>query len=506
MKNAMENVILELENISKYYFGVPAIRNVSLELRKGTILGLIGENGAGKSTMMNVVGGVIQADEGTMKINGQPYCPQNPMDAVKAGITFIHQELNLFTNLSIEENIYINSFPTLGKLPLISKKTVRKKARQLLDSIDLKLSPGEVVEKLSPGERQLVEIAKALSSKPDIIIFDEPTTSLTARETAKLFELIRKLRDDGISMIYISHILEDVQYLADDMIVLKDGQVTDTGRGEDFTIQRMVSSMVGKELNILSAKREARPRGDVLLEMEGVCQSGIVHDISLKLHEGEILGMFGLMGSGRTELARIIFGLDPYERGSMRILGKPVKKTSPKDCIVNKMAYVTENRREEGLLMDASLVDNIQLVSLPECTKNVLGFIDGKRVMDSITQVIQKLRVKTGAVEKTPPKSLSGGNQQKVVIGKWMMSNPRIFIVDEPTRGIDVGAKHEVYTILDRFAAGGTGVLIISSEIEELMGICDRILIMNKGEIVGQFSSGEYNKERIIGTAFRQSV
>lgn len=502
----MENHILELENISKAFFGVSAIKGINLKLRKGTILGLIGENGAGKSTMMNVIGGVIKADEGVMRLNGKPYNPVNPVDATKVGITFIHQELNLFTNLSIEENVYISCFPVVGKFPLISKKAVREETKRLLESIDLKLSPGEIIEKLSPGERQLVEIAKALSSKPDIIIFDEPTTSLTARETVKLFELIKKLRVDGISMIYISHILNDVLDLSDDIVVLKDGEVTDTGLKKDFSINRMVTSMVGKEMGNMYPKRVSKPTDEVILDVKGLTQPGTVRDINFKLHKGEILGMFGLMGSGRSETARILFGLDSYASGNITINNKLIRKISPKLSIKNKIAFITENRREEGLLMGSSIVENIELVSLPEYTKPVLKFVNNKLVKDSIQTVIQKLKVKSGAVEKTAPKSLSGGNQQKVVIGKWMMSKPGIFIVDEPTRGIDVGAKHEVYTILNEFASEGTGVLIISSELEELTGVCDRIIVMSKGEIVGEFSSEEFSKEKIVASAFRQSV
>lgn len=502
----MENHILELENISKAFFGVSAIKGINLKLRKGTILGLIGENGAGKSTMMNVIGGVIKADEGVMKINGKPYNPGNPVDATKAGITFIHQELNLFTNLSIEENVYINCFPVVGKFPIISKKTVRDETKRLLDSIDLKLSPSEIIEKLSPGERQLVEIAKALSSKPDIIIFDEPTTSLTARETVKLFELIKKLRVDGISMIYISHILNDVLELSDDIVVLKDGEVTDTGLKKDYSINRMVTSMVGKEMGNMYPKRSSKPTNEVILEVKELSQPGTVHNINFKLHKGEILGMFGLMGSGRSETARILFGLDSYDSGYITINNKLIKKTSPQISIKNKIAFITENRREEGLLMCSSIVENIELVSLPEYTRTPFKFVDNKLIRESIQKVIQKLRVKSGAIDKAEPKSLSGGNQQKVVIGKWMMSKPGIFIVDEPTRGIDVGAKHEVYTILNESASEGTGVLIISSELEELTGVCDRILVMSQGEIVGEFSSEDFNKEKIVGAAFRQSV
>lgn len=502
----MNENILELQNIGKFFFGVPALKGVNLELRKGKILGLIGENGAGKSTMMNIIGGVLKQDEGSMLFDGQEYNPDSPVTATNTGITFIHQELNLFTNLSIEENIFINSFPKKGILPFISKHEIREKTKELLTSIDLELSPDVLIEKLAPGERQLVEIAKALSSKPKVIIFDEPTTSLTARETKKLFELINKLRAKGISMIYISHILDDVLSLADDIVVLKDGEVTDKGERKDYDITRMVSSMVGRDLEQMYPERTSKPGKGVALEVKGLTQSGTIHDVSFKLHKGEVLGIFGLMGSGRSEMARIVFGLDPYEKGEIYVDGNRVFKTSPINSIRNQIAFVTENRREEGLLMESSIAENISLVSLRDYTSKALGFINKKKIMESIRDVARMLKVKSGHIEKSPPKSLSGGNQQKVVIGKWVMSKPNIFIVDEPTRGIDVGAKYEVYSILNDFAAKGTGVLIISSEIEELMGTCDRILVMSKGEIVGEFKMKEFEKEKIVGSAFRQSV
>lgn len=502
----MDDYILQLCDISKRFYGIPALKGINLELRKGKILGLIGENGAGKSTMMNIIGGVLSPDEGKMLLQGRQYQPESPVDATDAGIAFIHQELNLFTNLSIEENIFIGKFPCMGRIPMISKREVRAKAKELLDAIDLKLSPDILVEKLSPGERQLVEIAKALSTSPEIIIFDEPTTSLTARETRKLFELINKLKEQGITMVYISHILDDVLELVDDIVVLKDGEITDKGRKEDFTIQRMVSSMVGRCLDQMYPERISKPTGNVALEVNELSKSGIVKDISFKLHKGEILGLFGLMGSGRSEMARMVFGLDEYEKGEVRINGKPFRKTSPQNSIRHGMAFVTENRREEGLLMHAPISENISLVSLRKYASSMMKFINRRSINEAIKEVVQKLKVKSGHVEKTPPKSLSGGNQQKVVIGKWLMSKPGIFIVDEPTRGIDVGAKYEVYSILNQFAAEGTGVLLISSEVEELMGVCDRISVMNKGEIVGEFMSCDFSKEKIVGAAFRQSV
>jgi len=502
----MSDFILELKNIEKCFFGVPALKSVSFELTRGQIIGLVGENGAGKSTLMNIIGGVFLPDGGSMKINGMDYTPKRPADATRAGVTFIHQELNLFANLSIEENIFIDNFPKTAGIPLIKRKLLREKAKNLLQSIDLQITPDTLIEKLCPGEKQLVEIAKALSSDPKIIIFDEPTTSLTARETTKLFELIRNLRAEGRSIIYISHILNDVMDLADEIIVLRDGEVTDSGKKDEFTVNRMISSMVGRDIKQLYPKRHTVPQKDISLEVKGISQSGIVKDINFTLYKGEVLGVFGLMGSGRTELARILFGMDEFEKGRIFIKDTAVKKSSPINCINSNMSFVTENRREEGLLMGSSIDENVRLISLPRYSKTFLKIIDKLSINRDIGEVIKKLHVKSGATNKTAPKSLSGGNQQKVVIGKWLMSKPSIFIMDEPTRGIDVGSKQEIYSIINDLAVEGTGVLFISSEIEELIGICDRILVMSKGEIVSEFGADEFDREKIMGAAFRQNL
>ena len=502
----MTDVVLEMKDIKKSFFGIHALKNVNFSLQKGQVLSFIGENGAGKSTLMNIIGGVLQADVGVMKLLGKEYNPKNPRDAVDAGIEFIHQELNLFPNLCIKDNMFINNFPKMAGMPLIEKRKLREKARQLLESIELYVSPDILVEKLSPGERQLVEIAKALSSDPNIIIFDEPTTSLTARETERLFEIIERLRKKGKSIIYISHILGDVMKISDEIVVLRDGEVTDQGKKEDFTIDRMISSMVGRDIKQLYPERTAVPSIELALGLKGLSQSGIVHDINFTLNKGEVLGIFGLMGSGRSELARIIFGLDPYEKGEVVINGVPMGKTTPKKSIENGVAFVTENRRDEGLLMHSPIVENIALVSLEEFSKNMLKAIDKSSMVEEAKKVVSRLRIKSGNIEKYAPKSLSGGNQQKVVIGKWLMSKPSVLIVDEPTRGIDVGAKCEVYSIINNLASEGTGVLIISSEIEELMGTCDRILVMSKGEIMAQFDKSEFDQKHILRAAFRQDV
>jgi ribose transport system ATP-binding protein len=501
----MTNPLLDLHNITKSFFGVPAVKGVTLSVQPGEILGLIGQNGAGKSTLMNLVGGVVSVDSGEMYFNGSPYHPRSPRDANKVGIGFIHQELNLFTNLTIAENIFIDSFPRHPLFRTIDRGAIRGQTSRLLESVGLDIPPETQIERISPGERQLVEIAKALHQNASLIIFDEPTTSLTARETERLFNIMRQLREQGKALIYISHILNDVLNLSDSIAVMRDGQLVAHEPKAKFTVNRMISLMVGRSIEQLYPPRTSTPTKDVVLELHEVSAKGIVEDIRFKLHRGEVLGLFGLMGSGRTELARMIFGLDPFERGDIRVEGESLRNPSPRSSIRNKLAFVTENRREEGLLMSIDIANNIGLVSLPEFAHTPLQMIDRTELMDNAQYMAGTLQLKSGNIGQQSAKSLSGGNQQKVVIAKWLLSRPSIFIMDEPTRGIDVGAKYEIYSIINQLAADGSGVLIISSELEELVGVCDRILVMSRGEIYGEFTRDQFEDERILRAAFREN-
>ncbi len=501
----MPEKILEFEGISKSFFGINALNDVTLEMEAGTILGLVGENGAGKTTLMNILGGVLPADSGHMRLFGEEYVPLGPAAAIERGVAFIHQELNLFTNLTVGENIFISGFPRYKAFPLVDKKRMNNSAEPLLQSINLDVSPGTKVETLSPGERQLVEITKALAADAKIIIFDEPTTSLTAKETRKLFDIIRQLKEAGTSIIYISHILDDVLALVDDVAVLRDGKLMATGPKEEFPIRRMISLMVGREIENLYPEKSSTPGSVQMLSLQGISQPGIVRDISFDLHKGEILGLFGLMGSGRSELARIVFGIDPHKEGEVLVEGEPLTAEDPQGCINRGMAFVTENRREEGLLMDHTIAENLGLVSLPAFVTGLGKFVRESELYDAAREIKETLSIKSGDISEALAKSLSGGNQQKVVIGKWLMSKPKILILDEPTRGIDVGAKYEVFTIVNRLASQGTAVLVISSELEELEAMCDRILVMSRGEMTGAFDRAEFDREVLLAAAFRQS-
>jgi ABC-type sugar transport system ATPase subunit len=495
--------ILRFEHIGKHFFGAVALHDVSLAVQPGSVMGLIGENGAGKSTLMNILGGVLPPDEGQILLLGKPYHPCGPADATGAGIAFIHQELNLFGNLSIIDNLFIDRFPRVGRTPLIRRRQAAHRATEVLAAVHLNVSPKTRVDRLTPGQKQLVEIAKALHSGARIIIFDEPTTSLTSRETQQLFELIGQLRRDGCTILYISHNLDDVLKLADEIAILRDGQIVGRGPRQAFDVDSMIAVMVGRQIDQLYPARERKAGAKVLMSVSKVTEPGIVKDISFDLRAGEILGLFGLMGSGRTELGRILFGLDPCRSGTIHIDGRMRYKRSARASIRERVAFITEDRREEGLLMEASVADNMALVALPRYRRHgMLGTVDRLGLGRALEGVVKALKVKCGDLGNDAVKTLSGGNQQKAVIGKWLLCEPTVCIMDEPTRGIDVGAKYEVYSIINDLADRGAGVLCISSELEELVGICDRILVMSKGQMCGQFRRSEFDEEQILAAAF----
>ncbi len=493
--------ILEFKQLSKAWFGVPAVSDFTLSIAAGALLGFIGQNGAGKSTLMNMVGGIVMPTSGDMIWRGQSFKPANPAEARKAGIGFIHQELNLFSNLSIAENLYIDGFPR--KRGMIDWSGMNQRTASLLKRLALDVDPSLQVGRLSPGERQLVEIAKALHNEANLIIFDEPTTSLTPREVSRLFETIESLRKGATTIIYISHILGDVRKLSDQVVVMRDGRLVDSGMTADFSIKRMIGSMIGRELAGMYPPRSMPPGTETMLEIENLSQPGVIEAISLRAHKGEVVGLFGLLGAGRSELARIIFGIDPHSAGTITFNGK-ILKGGPRERIAQGMAFVTENRREEGLMLDQSIEENLALASIEKFGAAVTGMVDEGRLSQRAQQLSHELQLKAANIHLQSAKSLSGGNQQKVVIGKWKMNEPQLFILDEPTRGVDVGAKYEIYSLIDRMAASGGTVLLISSELEEVMGMADRIVVMNRGEVVGEVSRKDFDEAKILAMAFRE--
>ncbi|MEQ1825743.1 MAG: sugar ABC transporter ATP-binding protein [Pirellula sp.] len=500
----MTGSLLRLQDIEKSFFGVQVLKGVSLTLDAGQTLGLVGENGAGKSTLMNILGGNLRADAGSIYIQGQPYRPTSSRDAENAGIAFIHQELNLFSNLSIAENLFLNRFPC--KFGCIDRRALMSRATDLLNQVGLELSPRHRIESLSSGERQLVEIAKALCLDARIIILDEPTTSLTSRETEKLFALLNQLKSRGIAMIYISHALRDVRRLCDSVAVLRDGSLVGSGPTDEFPESRMVTMMVGRELDKQFPDRSSTPRSEKRLEAKKLSLPGTIHDISFDLHAGEVLGIAGLMGSGRTELARILFGLELASSGTLILEGKDITSLAVRQRIALGMAMLTESRREDGLCMQASIDENIGLVAATRFANKFFGSIESASLTNSIRTIRDSVQITQTAKGGQSVQTLSGGNQQKVVLAKWLLNTPRVLILDEPTRGIDVGAKFEIYRLIAKLVESGTAILVISSEIEELIGICDRILVMSRGEMKDELANTEFDRERIMRSALQSDL
>lgn len=492
--------LLSFQGVTKAFFGVTVLDDVSFDLAPGRVLGLLGENGAGKSTLMNILGGNLSPEAGAMTLDGQPYAPRGPQEAARRGVAVIHQELNLFTNLTIAENMFLTRFPRHSALPFIRRKPLHDRTAKLLAQVGLDLPPDTPVSALSAGECQLVEIARALSTDARVIVFDEPTTSLTHRECDRLFVLMEDLRQRGHSLIFISHNLGDVFRVCDDIVVLRDGRLVGQGAVGEFDSNRLVSLMVGRTLTQLFPKRATQPTAEPLLQVRRVSQPRIVNDISFTLHRGEILGLSGLMGSGRSELARILFGLDPFSSGEIRCENIPLRP-SPRACIRRRLAYLTEDRRQDGLCLEASILDNVALVALDRHAQPATGWLDLRGLRDAIVKIGAAVRLSSRASLQQPVRTLSGGNQQKVVLARWLLAEPSVLILDEPTRGIDVAAKSEIYQLINEATARGAGVLVISSELEELIGLCDRILVMNRGEIGDEIVRADFDRERILRAA-----
>ena len=497
----MKATALQLTGIHKSFSGVDVLHEIDVELREGQILGLVGENGAGKSTLMNIVGGILPMDSGTMTLRGEPYEPHNPLTATEKGIAFIHQELNLFTNLTVAENMFIDAFPK-KYFGAIDKKAMRQSTQECIERFSLPVTPDTKIESLSAGIRQMVEISTGLMKNAQIMIFDEPTTSLSKREKEDLFTTIHDLKNKGISIIYISHILEDVFLLCDQITVLRDGHVVAAKDASELSEAEVIKHMVGREMKQIFPAIDKEIHDQVLFEARNIQWNSKVRGASVRLKEGEIVGLYGLMGAGRTEFVKLLFGVEKMDEGEVLLHSKKLDLLSPENCIQHNMAYITEDRHHEGLLMTKSVDNNLILVKMIDLL-NKLGVVNTKDSDAYARKAIKDLKIKVTDPEKQLAASLSGGNQQKVVFGKWVMKNPKIFILDEPTRGVDVGAKFEIYSIIVELARQGSAVLFISSEMEELIGTCDRILVMKDGVFTGEIMRSDFNQEEILKLALQ---
>ncbi len=492
------DIILQMEHVTKSFASVQVLKDITIALKKGEILGLVGENGAGKSTLMNVLGGIHQRDGGKIYLEGKEFEPTNPKVSKAAGIAFVHQELNLFTNLTVYENLFITEMKRT-KAKTIDKKTMKKIANEQLKELGIEgFDANTIVGTLPMGQRQLIEIIKAIMQDAKIIVLDEPTTSLSNKEKEKLFGIMHLLQEKGKSMIFISHILEDVFEHCEEIAVLRDGEIISQKKASETTNAEVIKQMVGRELNNIYPTVE-KEIGEVAFVAKDICQEGRFENLGLEIREGEILGLFGLMGAGRTEFLRCLFGVDPISEGHISYKGQEIAPITPINCIKNGMAFITENRREEGLMMPKTIKENVVMASLDDiCDKS---FINRQKESEHTDKIVKELRVKTFDPSKQAVINLSGGNQQKVVFGKWVLKEPKIFFLDEPTRGVDVGAKYEIYSIINDLAKNKSSILIVSSEMEELMGMCDRILVMSHNKITGELEKGEYSQEGIMKAA-----
>ena len=497
-------VILKCEGISKAFGGTQALKDVQLEVRKGEVHALLGENGAGKSTLMKAVIGLHKPDSGTMTFEGKPYQAKGPVDAIEHGISMIHQELNPEPHLTIAESIFLKREDTVGGI-FLNKKKQNERAEEILRSFDFPYPATTLMKELTLAQVQMVEIIKAVSCDAKLIIMDEPTSSLDSEETDHLFRVIRELRDKGVAIIYISHRMEEIFEICDCVSVFRDGQYIGSRSMEGVTRDELISMMVGRTVKNVFPKVDCEI-GDVVFEAKNLSGKGF-ENISFQVHKGEILGISGLVGSGRSETVRAIFGLDPLTSGTMYIDGKEIRNKSPRAAIKNGICMVNEDRKQYGLCLLRSIRENISLPNLPERQK--LLTINQHREKKECTEYADMLSVKCASIEHNGM-SLSGGNQQKVVLAKWIMANPKLLILDEPTRGVDVGAKSEIHSLMCEFAAKGMAVIMISSELPEIMGMSDRILIYHEGKLNGEVSreqilSGMVGQKEILAKEFGQS-
>ncbi len=496
----MPKVLVEMKDISKSFPGVKALDNAQLTLYQGEVLGLLGENGAGKSTLMNVLGGIYRPDTGTITIDGQEAVIHSVVDAQKMGVAFIHQEIALVPYLSVAENIFLGrERKTAG---MVDKRKMYQEARQWLDVVGLDVNPATMVCRLSIGKQQMVEIAKACSLNMKLLIMDEPTSSLSEREVESLFQMIRRLKEKGIGIIYISHKLSEIFTITDRVCVMRDGGYVGTIVTKESTEGDLVQMMVGRELNNYYVRTFNDP-GDVVLEVEHINSGKRLKDCSFSVRKGEILGFYGLVGAGRSELLKAVMGLYPKDSGTVKLNGEDITKLPTMKIQSKGMALVPENRKLEGLILKNTIAFNMSISVLPKFINHLhVNYRKEKEIVDG---GISSLAIKTPSREQRAV-NLSGGNQQKVVLAKWLAADPQILILDEPTRGVDVGAKAEIYKIMNDLAARGIAIIMISSEMPEIVNMCDRMLVMSEGRIRGALNRSEFEQTKILHYAIAEEV
>lgn len=490
--------LIEMAGVSKTFPGVKALSNIHLNLYPGKVHVLLGENGAGKSTLIKIISGVYSRDEGIIKLSGREVDFKNTRESLAAGISVIHQELSVIPDLTVAENIFLGREPKIGKSGFVDRKKMNKDASQLLESIGIQIDPKAVIRRLSNADKQMVEIARAVSQNSSLVIMDEPTSSLSEHEVEALFKVIDKLKRENVAIIYISHRLKEIARIGDTVTILRDGQLVKTVSLQEIDESHMIALMVGREVTQFYYKSEIPPADEVVLEIRNYTRKEVFENISFSLRRGEILGVAGLIGAGRTEVMRAIFGADSIDSGECFLNGEPVRFVEPQQAIKAGVGLIPEDRRNQGLLLSKSVKENTSLASL--FVNSRFGFINFRWESEIAEDFIQMLRTKTPNAN-APVKNLSGGNQQKVVIAKWLAAKSRILIMDEPTRGIDVNAKAEIYSLMKKFVEEGGSIIMVSSELPEILGVSDRVMVMREGKVSGIIDNQGITEKDILQLA-----
>ncbi|MED1468532.1 sugar ABC transporter ATP-binding protein [Bacillus salipaludis] len=490
--------ILELDNITKEFPGVKALDNIQLKIRKGSVHGLMGENGAGKSTLMKIIFGIYTPDAGTIRFKGKELKVSGPKEAVKNGISMIHQELSPVPHMTVAENIFLGREFSFGKTGWVNNKKMVEESRKLFETLNINIDPSTKMKDLSIANMQMVEIATAVSYNADLIIMDEPTSAITDKEVEQLFAIIRSLQAKGVSIIYISHKMDEIFKICDELTVFRDGQYIGTKSAKEIDENTLIQMMVGREIKQVFHKEKAE-LGEVILAVKNLSRKGKFQNVNFELRKGEILGIAGLMGAGRTEVIESIFGIDPPDTGEIYIKGKKVKMKNPQDAIKNKIALLTEDRKLTGAFLPLSIKENMIISNINRFLKG--GYINNREVKEKCNEQVELLNIKTPHLDQLIM-NLSGGNQQKVLLARWLLNDPDILILDEPTRGVDVGAKSEIHKLMSKLAQQGKAIIMISSEMPEILGMSDRIIVMHEGDKKGELGREEANQEKILEIAY----
>ena len=489
--------LLEMRDIVKSFPGVKALDGAKLLVKPGTVHALMGENGAGKSTLMKCLFGIYRKDEGTIKIEGKEVSFTDPKDAMENGVAMVHQELNQILKRNVMDNLWLGRYPI--KYGLVSEREMYKRTKALFSELEIKADPRVPMSKLSVAQRQMVEIAKAVSYHAKILVLDEPTSSLTSPEVAHLFKIIRRLKENGCGIIYISHKMEEILEISDEVTVMRDGKFVSTDAASDLTIEKIIRRMVGRELTDMYPPRDHDIGGELLRVEHLSARYKPIGDISFSLRKGEILGFAGLVGAGRTEVLETIFGMNERSDGTIALHGIPLEISSPSEAIEKGFALITEERRATGIFGGLSVLENTCISNLRRY-RGKSGFLSGRKMARDAKWAVDAMEIRTPSLS-TPIKTLSGGNQQKVILGRWLLTKPQVLLLDEPTRGIDVGAKYEIYQLIIGMAREGKGIIMVSSEMPELMGVCDRIIVMSGGRIAGEVDGKNCTQEEIMALA-----